>query len=65
VEALYQRAAAAFGVGDWGQAAAIADQALALEPALPALHYLLGCCRMAQEEHTGSPGTTMTTRRCE
>ena len=29
----------------------IAQQALALEPALPALHYLLGCCRLAQEQH--------------
>ncbi len=54
VEALYQRASAAFGAGDWGQAAASAEQALALEPALPALHYLLGCCRLAQEEHASA-----------
>ena len=51
VEALYQRAAAAFGADDWDEAAAITAQALALEPALPALHYLLGCCRLAQEAH--------------
>lgn len=37
VEALYQRAAAAFAVDDWEQAAASAVQALALEPGLPAL----------------------------
>lgn len=54
VEALYQRAAAAFSVGDWGQAAATSEQALALEPALPALHYLLGCCRLAQEQHASA-----------
>lgn len=61
VEALYQSAAAAFGAGDWGQAAAITGQALALEPALPALHYLLGCCRLAQEEH---PSALQSFARC-
>ena len=54
VEALYQRAAAAFYAGDWEQGAAIAGQALAWEPALPALHYLLGCCRLAQEQHAAA-----------
>ena len=54
VEALYQRASAAFGAGDWGQAAAATERALALEPALPALHYLLGCCRLAQEKHASA-----------
>ena len=51
VEALYQRAAAAWSGGDWTLAAALCDQALALEPDLPALHYLQGCCRMEQEQH--------------
>jgi tetratricopeptide (TPR) repeat protein len=54
VEALYQRAAAAFGAKNWKEAAAAAEQALALEPALPALHYLLGCCRLAQQEHAAA-----------
>jgi tetratricopeptide (TPR) repeat protein len=51
VEALYQRAAAAFGANRWEEAAADAAQALALDPALPALHYLLGGCRLAQARH--------------
>lgn len=51
VEALYQRAAAAWSGGDWVLAAALCDQAIALEPDLPALHYLQGCCRMDQEQH--------------
>lgn len=50
VEALYQRAAAAFNAGDWESAASNAERAMALEPGLPALHYLLGCCRLAQEQ---------------
>ena len=50
VEALYQRAAAAFAVDRWDEAAALTVEALALEPALPALHYLLGCCRMAKDQ---------------
>ncbi|MBE0613352.1 MAG: hypothetical protein IH604_06775 [Burkholderiales bacterium] len=50
VEALYQRAAAAFAVDNWDECAAFTQQALALEPTLPALHYLLGCCRMGQEQ---------------
>ena len=54
VEALYQRAAAAFGAGDWEAAAATAAEAMALEPDLPALHYLLGCCRLAQEQHVSA-----------
>ena len=54
VEALYQRAAAAFSAGGWEEAAATTEQALALEPALPALHYLLGCCRLAQEQHASA-----------
>ena len=51
VEALYQRAAGAFSADNWDEAAALAQQALALEPALPALHYLLGCCRLAQDRN--------------
>jgi GT2 family glycosyltransferase len=54
VEALYQRAAAAFGANRWDEAAASAEQALALEPTLPALHYLLGCCHLAQERHAAA-----------
>ncbi len=54
VETLYQRAAAAFSEDHWDDAAALSEQALALEPALPALHYLLGCCRMAQERHAAA-----------
>ena len=54
VEALYQRAAAAFTAGHWDEAAAAAEQALALEPALPALHYLLGNCRLEQEQHAAA-----------
>ena len=50
VEALYQRAAAAFAVDNWEESAAFTQQALALEPALPALHYLLGSCRLGQEQ---------------
>jgi tetratricopeptide (TPR) repeat protein len=54
VEALYQRAAAAFGGERWDEAAALAQQALALDAALPALHYLLGCCRLAQAQHAAA-----------
>ena len=54
VEALYQRAAAAFAADRWEEAAAATEQALELEPALPALHYLLGCCRLAQERHAAA-----------
>lgn len=50
VEALYQRAAAAFAVDNWAESMAFTQQALALEPALPALHYLLGSCRLGQEQ---------------
>lgn len=42
VEALYQRAAAAWRVSDWPLAAELARQAAAAEPALAAPHYLLG-----------------------
>ncbi len=51
VEALYQDAAAAFSAERWDEAAGAAQQALALDASLPALHYLLGCCRLAQEDH--------------
>jgi tetratricopeptide (TPR) repeat protein len=51
VEALYQRAAAAFNANDWPAAAAATEQALAREPGLAPLHYLLGCCRLEQEQH--------------
>jgi tetratricopeptide (TPR) repeat protein len=54
VEALYQHAAAAFSADHWDEAAAAAEQALALEPALPALHYLLGNCRLEQEQHAAA-----------
>lgn len=54
VEALYQRAAAAFGAERWDEAAALAQQALALDATLPALHYLLGCCRLALEQHAAA-----------
>ncbi|TSA10946.1 MAG: hypothetical protein D4R74_13860 [Betaproteobacteria bacterium] len=50
VQTLYQRAAAAFAADRWDEAAALTDEALALEPSLPALHYLLGCCRMARDQ---------------
>jgi tetratricopeptide (TPR) repeat protein len=51
VEALYQRAAAAWGAGDWARAEALCEQAIALEPELPALHYLLGCARLDLDRH--------------
>ena len=54
VEALYQRAAAAFSAEQWGEAATLTQQALALESDLPALHYLLGSCRLAQEEYAAA-----------
>ena len=54
VEALYQRAAAAFSAGDWEAAAASTEQAMTLEPSLPTLHYLLGCCRLEQEQHASA-----------
>ena len=54
VEALYQRAAAAFSADNWEEAAATTEQALALEPTLPALHYLLGCCCLAQERNSAA-----------
>ena len=54
VEAMYQEAAAAFAADKWEEAAATVGKALALEPTLPALHYLLGCCRMAQDRHAAA-----------
>ncbi len=51
VDALYQRARTAWDGGDWTLAATLCDQAMALEPDLPALHYLQGCCRMKQEQY--------------
>lgn len=51
VEVLYQRAAGAFSGGDWALAATLCEQAIALEPDLPALHYLQGCSRMEQQQH--------------
>ena len=54
VEAMYQEAAAAFAADRWEEAAAITERALALESDLPALHYLLGCCRMAQDRHAAA-----------
>jgi len=54
VEALYQRAAAAFGAERWDEAAALALQALALDATLPALHFLLGSCRLAQAQHAAA-----------
>lgn len=54
VDALYQRATAAFHAENWNEAAANTERALALEPALPALHYLLGCCRLEQNEHAAA-----------
>ena len=61
VEALYQRAAAAFAVDNWDECAAFTQEALALEPTLPALHYLLGCCRLGQEQ---LPAALQTFARC-
>ena len=61
VETLYQRAAAAFSADNWEEAAATTEQALALEPALPALHYLLGCCRLGQDRH---PAALQSYARC-
>jgi tetratricopeptide (TPR) repeat protein len=51
VEALYQRAVAACGAGDWGGAIQLTEQALMREPDLASLHYLLGSCRMELAEH--------------
>ncbi|MFH1605656.1 MAG: methyltransferase domain-containing protein [Pseudomonadota bacterium] len=51
VEALYQRAAAAWRIDDVALAATLCDQAIALAPDLPALHYLRGCCLMEQAQH--------------
>ncbi|MGC2519427.1 MAG: glycosyltransferase [Burkholderiales bacterium] len=50
-EALYQRAATEWRAGNWSQAALVAEQGIAAEPDLPALHYLLGGCRMEQQQH--------------
>ncbi len=51
VDALYQRARTACDGGDWTLAATLCHQAMALEPDLPALHYLQGRCRMEQEQY--------------
>ena len=51
VEVLYQRAVAAFSADDWSGAVVAMEQAIALEPGLASLHYLLGCCRLEQEQH--------------
>ncbi len=46
VDSLYARAVAAWDAGQWPEAIGIADQALRIDHSLPALHYLLGCCRI-------------------
>ncbi|MSQ72450.1 MAG: hypothetical protein EXR27_14335 [Betaproteobacteria bacterium] len=45
VDALYARAVTAWDAGDWSEAIALAGQALLIDATLPALHYLMGCCR--------------------
>ncbi len=55
VDALYQQAAGAWQAGAWSDAAALAERAALLEPDLPSLHYLLGCCRMEQGLDTAVP----------
>ncbi|HEY5292882.1 MAG TPA: glycosyltransferase [Burkholderiales bacterium] len=51
VEGLYQRAVAACGASDWHGAMRLTEQALAREPDLASLHYLLGSCRLELAEH--------------
>jgi len=51
VEALYQRAVAACGASDWEGAIRLTEQALAREPELASLHYLLGNCQLELAEH--------------
>jgi len=51
VEELYQRAVAAYGASDWEGAMRLTQQALAREPELASLHYLLGNCRLERAEH--------------
>ena len=46
VDALYARAVTAWNIGNWPEAVDIAGQALRIDPSLPALHYLMGCCRL-------------------
>ena len=50
-EDLYQRGTAALSAGNWSQAALMAQQAITAEPGLAAPQYLLGCCRMEQQEY--------------
>ncbi len=51
VDALYQRALAAWNGGDWSVAASICSAAIAREPRLPALHFLLGSSRFELEQY--------------
>ncbi len=46
VDSLYARAVDAWGGERWSEAIDIAGQALRIAPSLPALHYLIGCCRI-------------------
>lgn len=51
VDALYQRAVAACGASNWTGAIRLTEEALAREPDLAALHYMIGCCRLELTEH--------------
>ena len=46
VESLYAQAVAAWDAKHWANAVALAMQALQIDGSPPALHYLLGCCRI-------------------
>ena len=46
VDRLYAQAVTAWDAMQWANAASLATQALRIDASLPALHYLLGCCRM-------------------
>jgi tetratricopeptide (TPR) repeat protein len=50
VDALYEQGAAAFRAGRYAEAASCAESALALDPSLPAVHFLLGSTRFEMGE---------------
>jgi len=50
VDALYAQASAAFHAGNYAQACALTERGIALEPDLPALHFLLGSARLELDE---------------
>lgn len=61
VDDLYGRAVEAWNRADWANAALLVEEAKRIDGSLPALHYLLGCCRLELDQTQAAAGDF---RRC-